>query len=168
MTKKSSEDELIALLPLERTWLDDLVDVLLHRPEGVAEVAALEIELRRRGRNLKENPEQTITRTMNSWTVNSRDVAQPVRGHLFERIAPGTWRLIGWPEPPDLIEVQQIRFSDHNYKRAWDLFVERVEKRPEWADMSKRRKLAVFAHKLLTHEGLRNYLKTLGGHPPEK
>lgn len=166
-----ADRDLIALLPLERTWLADAIEVMLHRPNGIAEADVLVIEIGRLGRDLRKTPKETITRTLNDWTVNAGDTVKEPRGALFERIDRSTWRLLSWPQAPDLIELQDIRFADEAYKRTWDFFVEKVREKPDaaqkWDAMTKRARLELFAEKLLAHEGLRNLLTVYGGTPPE-
>ena len=85
------------------------------------------------------------SRTINNYCSDANDVSREVKYNcnLFERVAPGTYRLRSWPERPDLIEIQRVKFDDDAYHSTWELFLTGV---PESANsMSKRELLEVFA-----------------------
>ncbi len=50
-----SRDPLFAL-PLHRTWLADIVEALLYRPDGRAEVAAIAVAIAGTSRDVGDTP----------------------------------------------------------------------------------------------------------------
>ena len=92
MSNQLTDAELLATLPVKRTWLDDIVDILLHRPNGTANIGAITLEMMRRDRDVGATPEATITRVINNYCGEANDVDRVVKHDLFARIAPGTYR----------------------------------------------------------------------------
>ncbi len=160
------DDELIDKLPLSRSWLDDIVEVLLHRPNGEAEIDAIVTALMKIERNIGAEAESTVTRTINNYCRNAGDTMKRVKHAIFERVAPGRYRLINHPFRPDLIEVQKISFEDRAYQQAWSLFCEIMAKKERWKIATNRKKLAAFSRHLINDESFRNLLITYGGEPP--
>ncbi len=78
-------------LPLHRTWLDDIVDILMHRPNGQAEVEAIAIGIMRTDRDVCATPQQIITRTINNYCSDANDALREVKCDLFERVASATY-----------------------------------------------------------------------------
>lgn len=152
-------EDLYKLLPLKRTWLDDIVEVFLKRPNGVAEIDAVVTSLLKTDRDMGSEGESTVTRTINNFCINARDSEAKTKHALFERIGPAQYRLLTFPNPPDLLEIQKTEFSDYAYQRVWTLFVERAKKNPKWATLSKRQRLETFARNLKENEKLQNMLK---------
>lgn len=137
-------------LPLHRTWLDDIVDILIHQPNGVAEVEAIANAMMRTDRDVRARPQETITRRINNYCSDANDTSKKVRFDLFERVAPGTYRLRGWPKRPNLIDIQNIEFDDPAYQIVWELFLRLVkEKVPEKVkSASNRRLLEIFTRNI--------------------
>lgn len=156
-------NELIDKLPLSRSWLDDIIEVFLHRPGGEAEVDAVVAALMKIDRNIGAEAESTVTRTINNYCRNTGDTEKRAKHALFERVAPGRYKLIS---RPDLIEIQKIRFEDRAYQQAWSLFCEIMAKEERWKIASNRKKLEAFSRHLINDESFRNLLITYGGEPP--
>ena len=121
-------NELIDKLPLSRSWLEDIVEVFLNRSNGEAEVDAIVTALMKVDRNIGAEAESTVTRTINNYCRNAGDTDKQVKHVIFERVAPGRYKLITHPSPPDLIEIQKIRFEDRAYQQTWSLFCEIMAK----------------------------------------
>lgn len=156
-----NEQDYLNDLPLERTWLADIVDAFLKSPRGEAEIEGILIYLiHKTKRDLGKKGESTITRTINNYCVNSGDTERKCRYPIFKRVGPSQYRLLSYPEPPDLIEIQQIRFSEHAFKRVWEAFCKQVEKKPKWEDMTKRERLIAFAKNLRSNERLQGLLES--------
>jgi hypothetical protein len=149
------ENQLLSLLPLKKTWLDDIVDVFLKRPRGEAEIDAIAIALMKTCRDIGVEPESTITRTINNFCINSGDVKTKPRFPIFEHIGPAKYRLLTYPNSPELLEIQPIVFSDDAYQETWKFFIRRAEKLPQWEQMSNREKLIVFSRNLLDNNQLK-------------
>ncbi|MDR5905666.1 hypothetical protein [Franzmannia qiaohouensis] len=161
-----NDDELLQLLPLKRTWLDDIVGVFLKRPNGVAEIDAVVASLLKTDRNMGAEGEATVTRTINNFCINAGDEEGKVRHPIFERIGPAQYRLLTFPNAPDLIEVQKIQFAEHAYQRLWEFFVSHAKKKPKWNELTKRQQLEAFARNLKENEQLQKLLEAYGGQPP--
>ncbi len=129
-------------LPLHYTWLGDIVDIMIHQPNGVAEVEVIANTMMRTDRYVGAKPQATITRTINNYCSDANDTSKKVRFDLFERVAPGTYRLRGWPKSPNLIDIQNIKFDDPVYQIVWELFFRLVkEKVPEKVKSASNRRL---------------------------
>lgn len=159
-------EELLHLLPLKRTWLDDIVAVFLKRPYGVADIDAVVTALLKTDRHMGAEGESTVTRTINNYCINAGDSKGEVKHAFFERINPGMYRLLTFPNAPDLIEIQNVQFSDHAWQRVWSLFVDLAKKNPKWKNATKRRRLEAFARYLRETGPLRNLLEDYGGELP--
>ncbi|MDW7748710.1 hypothetical protein [Halomonas sp.] len=160
-------EKLIEKLPLSSSWLEDIVDVLLKRPNGEGEIDSIVAALMRTDRDIGAEAESTVTRTINNYCRNSGDAEKKAKHEIFERLAPGCYRLLNYPSRPDLIEIQNIRFDDYAYQKAWELFYKSAAKDERWAAASKRKKLEAFSRSLLSNERLRDFLKACGSEPPE-
>ncbi len=143
-----NEQEYISLLPLKRTWLEDIAHALLRRPYGSGEVDAISLAIKHGERDVGDNLESTVTRTINNHCINAQDVNGKVKHPLFKRIAPATYTLLSYPEMPDLLEIQNIQFTEPGFKQAWDIFVYWWKSDPNWKTISKRKKLAIFSRSI--------------------
>jgi hypothetical protein len=148
------EDELLAGLPLERTWLDRIVDILLHRPNGTAEVKAIAIEMMRLDHEVGTEPESTITRTINNYCSDANDSDRRAKFDLFARVAPGTYRLRTYPNRPDLTEIQYIFFADAAYKKTWADFLNKTKSDKRFSTLNKRQLLVAFAERVRSNGSL--------------
>lgn len=115
-------------LPLHRTWLDDIVEILMHRPNGQAEVEAIANDMMRTDRDVGATPCETITRTINNYCRDANDASREVKYDLFERVARATYRLRSWPDRPDLIEIQGVKFDDDAHQSTWEFFLTQIQK----------------------------------------
>jgi len=155
-----NQDSLTSL-PIKRTWLADIVDTFLRRPNGEADIdAVLNHLMKKTKRELGREPEATVTRTINNYCENSGDLERQCTHPIFRRMGPGTYRLLGYPEVPDLLEIQGIEFSDSAYQRVWAFFCERAKSHPKWKGLTNREKLLAFSRNLESNEGLRELLRT--------
>jgi len=157
------DERLLGLLPLKKTWLDDIVGVFLKRSNGEGEVDAIVIALLKTDREIGVEVESTVTRTINNFCVNAEDADEKMRHPVFKRIGPGKYKLLSYPNSPDLIEMQNILFSDHAHQRLWTSFTEKAKSSPKWKTLSKRERLVVFSRNILQNEGLQNLLKAYEG-----
>lgn len=141
--------DLLASLPLRRTWLADIVEVLLHRPGGTAEVATIAAIIARTDRDMGDTPDQTITRTINNYCSDARDTGRTVQHDLFERTAPGTYRMRSYPSTPDLVEIQNIEFDDSIEGGACSMYWEALRqigtRAGRWNQITNRERLEIFA-----------------------
>jgi len=158
-----NEQEYISLLPLKRTWLEDIVKALLRRPYGVGEVDAIALAIQQGERNVRDNPESTVTRTINDHCINTLDVKRKAKHPLFKRIAPATYKLLPYPETPDLVEIQNIQFTEPGFKQAWDIFVYWWISDPDWNTVTKRKKLAIFSRSITEEPVLLDLIEAHGG-----
>lgn len=147
MTEKT-EEELLISLGLKRTWLADIVEVLLHRPNGQAEVDAIVIDVERLGNNTNDAPKETITRRINDFCSDANDADRKVAVDLFQRVSEGTYRLRNYPNPPDLIEIQKVEFDDCAMQRTWSDFCDHPSVKAKLSQISKRQALLAFARNI--------------------
>ena len=77
-------DYYFSKLPLTRSWLEDIDDVLLKRPEGTDEVDAIALAIEHNGKDVGDEPESTVTRTINNYCINASDMGHSVKYPLFE------------------------------------------------------------------------------------
>lgn len=154
-------------LPLRQTWLDAIVDVLIFRPDGIADVDTLANEIMKTDRDTGSNPKETITRRINDYCGDASDYQKQPKHNLFERVGPATYRLRGWPIRPDLLNIQQINFVDAAYSLCFEKFREIAEaKNPErFQKMTNRERLVAFANNIKPgaplHSTLQAYKQSL-------
>lgn len=158
-----NEQEYFSLLPLKRTWLEDIVRTLLRRPNGVGEVDAIALAIQHGERNIRDNLESTVTRAINNHCINAQDVQRKVKHPLFTRIAPATYKLLSYPKTPDLVEIQNIQFTEPGFKQAWETFVYWWKSDPDWNTVTKRKKLAIFSRSIAEEPVLLDLIEAHGG-----
>lgn len=164
LTATSGDEEYLATLPLERTWLSDIVEVFLASSRGINEIEGVLIALiKRTDRNLGKEGEATITRTINNYCVNSNDLARTSNHSLFKRIGPSQYKLLTYPFSPDLISIQKIRFSDHAYTNVWEFFNQKLAGNSKWLAMTKRERLVHFSKQLLENQKVKEMLRVYQG-----
>jgi hypothetical protein len=161
-----TNDELFSITHLERTWLYDIVEVFRKRPNGVAEIEVVIKALLKTDRDMKSEGESTVTRTINNFCINAADIESKVKHPIFERIEPSTYRLLSYPDTPDVFEIQNIKFNDYVYKKAWEILVFWVKDEPKWKTLTKRKRLEAFAIYLQKCEPLREFLISCGREAP--
>jgi len=147
-------------LPFKRTWLDDIIDELLHAPGGTDHVDAIVNRLMRTGRDLGKAPKETATRSINNYCRDAQDTDRVVTFPLFARVGPGTYKLLTYPNRPDLIEIRDIAFSDPAFQYVWGRFVDvmKHKHRAKWAGASQTSKLTVFVNGVVSESGALHYL----------
>jgi hypothetical protein len=113
----------VADLPLKRTWLADIVDVLLFCPNGTAHVSTIADHVMKAGRDVGAEPESTITRAINNFCSHARDAEHAPKADLFARVDIATYKLRSYPARPSLIDIQDVEFSDDAFQYVWARFV---------------------------------------------
>jgi hypothetical protein len=109
--------------------LADIVDEFLRAPEGIDHVDAIVNRLMRSGRDVGKNPKETVTRRINDHCPDAKDTDRTVTHPIFARIEPGVYRLLTFPDRPNLIEIQEVKFTDPGYKYAWQKFSSEMKSR---------------------------------------
>ncbi len=128
-----------------KSWLPQIVDAL-HDRNGQAHVediasSPLLSERRRQNHAVRE----TITRTVNDFCSDAGDLAKdpPAAGDprdVFQKVAPATYRLRGFPKKPNVCDLVRIEFDDERMDRTWRMFTQIVGRNPasssKWETMS--------------------------------
>jgi hypothetical protein len=145
----------LELYPLATKWLSDIVDALLARNNGTAHVRELARELW--GDHDINEIESTITRRLNDFCSDAQDFKKSKEFDLFARVAPATYRLRGFPNKPDIVEIQRIEFEDAAMQSTWDYFSKLAGQKDGWAAASKRKRLTAFSRFVAKEPGLSVY-----------
>jgi hypothetical protein len=115
--------EFLVTYPTTTKWLDDIIDALLHEPNGTAHVTTLAHKLRQHSEERDIlTIEATITRRINDFCSNAADFNKSRDHDLFERVERATYRLRSFPEKPDIYELTTIRFVDPAMLSMWKIF----------------------------------------------
>ncbi len=140
----------ISDLPIRQTWLDAIIDVLIRRPDGTADIKTICNEIMKTGRDTGTYPEETITRCINNFCGDANDRTRKPQYDLFERVGAATYRLRTWPARPDLINVQRIEFDNHSYSRCFEAFRIAAEKKygEKFQQMTNRERLEAFVRNI--------------------
>ena len=157
-----NDEQLLGRLPLKRTWLDDIVAILLRRPNGEGEVDAIVTSLLKTRREVGAEVEATVTRTINNFCINTGDTEAKVRYRLFQRTGPAKYKLLTYPDAPDLLEIQEVQFSNAAHQHVWKFFVKKIGSDPRWAVMSKRERLVAFSRSLIESQLMQGMLDEYG------
>lgn len=157
-----NNEDYLALLPLTRTWLEDIVYSFLKRPDGIGEIDAIVLAIKHTGRDVGDKPESTITRTINNYCVNTGDSERSAKHPIFKHIDRGTYRLLDYPNMPDLIEIQNIKFAEPGFKEAWKYFVDIAKKHPNWGTATKRKKLVTFVRYIADQPYMQKLIEAYG------
>ena len=139
--------EFLVTYPTTTKWLDDIIDALLHEPNGTAHVTTLAHKLRQHSEERDIlTIEATITRRINDFCSNAADFNKSRDHDLFERVERATYRLRSFPEKPDIYELTTIRFVDPAMLSMWKIFSELLQQRvpAKWKAATNRRKLEGF------------------------
>jgi len=136
--------DFLNVFPLKSKWLSRIVNVLFAKPLGTAHVEEIALDLY--GSSNREQIRQT-SRRISDFCSNALDFARSKEYDLFERVAPGTYRLRSFPARPDILQLIIIRFADEEIDQMWRLFVVREAKRQgsKWRTVSNVQRLALFA-----------------------
>jgi hypothetical protein len=147
-------------LPLKRTWLADIVDEFLRAPGGIDHVDAIVNRIMRSGRDLGKAPKETVTRRINDYCRDAKDSDRKVQHPIFAHVRPGTYRLLTYPDYPNLIEIQEVQFSDSAFRYAWQKFSAEMKSSQSaaWAALSKRERLIAFLEHAVRENAPRHYL----------
>ena len=95
------KEEYFKLLHLTRTWLEDIVHAFLKRPNGVGEVEAIALAVKHNVRDVGDEPESNVTRTINNYCVNANDEERKQKIHFLNMLVPQ-------PTGYSLIQILQI------------------------------------------------------------
>lgn len=82
----------------------------MKRPGGIAEIDAVVTALLKTDRDMGSEGESTGTRIINNFCINAGDAEGKAKHAIFERIGPAQYRLLTFPNPPDLIEFKRRSF----------------------------------------------------------
>jgi hypothetical protein len=155
-----SDYELISTrLCVVKTLLDDLIECFLHRPDGVAHIEIVVKWLgRHTKRDLTETPTETVTRRLNDYTINANDRGNNgPRGRycLFERIERATWKLLTYPERPNLFDIQRSKIGHKGFEEGLKLV---HEQHPETKEMPRTRQFKILLDNYDTNSDFREYI----------
>jgi hypothetical protein len=140
-------EDLLALHPLERSWLDEIVDLALGRAEGQVTVGELVQALAPPG--ARTPVERTVRLCLEDFSSGVDGAGRPA-WDLFCRTGPQRYRLRSRPVRPDILEFVEIRFREPAVQSAFDTFANMIEgQQPAlWAAADNRRRLDAFARVL--------------------
>jgi hypothetical protein len=140
--------------------LADIVDEFLRAPKGIDHVDAIVNRLMSSGRDVGKAPKETVTRSINDYCPDAKDADHTVTHPIFARIEPGTYRLLTFPDRPDLVEIQDFKFTDPAFRYAWEQFSKEMKSRQQsvWAALSKRGMLTAFMEYAVRPSGAMHYL----------
>lgn len=137
-------EDLLALHPLERSWLDEIVDLALGRPEGEVTVADLVQALAPPG--ARTSVERTVRLCLEDFSSGVDGAGRP-DWDLFFRAGAQRYRLRRHPVRPDVLDFVEIRFRDPAIQSAFESFAEMIESQQPalWAMADSRRRLDAFS-----------------------
>jgi hypothetical protein len=140
-------ENFLALHPLERSWLDEIVEIALGRPEGAVTVAALVQALAPPGG--RTPIERTVRLCLDDFSSGLDGPGRP-DWDLFHRAGPQSYRLRSHPVRPEVLAFVEIRFREPAVQSAFESFAEMIEgQQPAlWATADNRRRLEAFARVL--------------------
>ncbi len=140
-------EDFLALHPLERSWLDEIVDFALSRPGGAVTVAGLVQALASPGGAAAV--ERTVRLCLDDFSSGLEGPGRP-DWDLFHRASPQSFRLRRHPVRPDVLDFVEIRFREPAVQSAFESFAEMIEgQQPAlWAAADNRRRLDAFARVL--------------------
>jgi len=140
-------EDLLALHPLERSWLDEIVDLALGQTEGQVTVGELVQALAPSGG--RTPAERTVRLCLEDFSSEIDGAGRP-DWDLFCRTGPQRYRLRSHPVRPDILEFVEIRFREPAIQGAFETFADMIEgQQPTlWAAADNRRRLDAFARVL--------------------
>ena len=112
----------LAEYPTTVGWLDEIIDLLARYPRG-AHVRTLARDLSKSDPNV-DAVEQAVTRAINNYCGDARDLKRSPKYNLFERVEPATYRLRTYPQKPDLFDLLGIEFKDATMQQVWKWFTD--------------------------------------------
>jgi hypothetical protein len=140
-------EEFLALHPLERSWLDEIVDVAVSRAEGEVTVADLVQAL---APPRERTPvERTVRLCLEDFSSGVEGPGRP-EWDLFFRAGAQRYRLRTHPVRPDTLEFLDIRFREPAVQSAFEAFADMIESQQPalWAGADNRRRLEAFSRVL--------------------
>jgi hypothetical protein len=146
-------EELLALHPLERTWLDEIVDLAESWAGGEVTVAELVEALA--PPEARSSVERTVGLCLEDFSSGEDDVGRP-DWDLFFSAGVERYRLRRHPVRPDTLDFIEIRFREPAVQSAYEWFAEMIgSQQPAlWASADNRRRLNAFAKVMAYSEGL--------------
>jgi hypothetical protein len=140
-------EDLLRLHPLERSWLDEIVDIAVSRAEGEVTVAVLVQALAPPG--ARTSVERTVRQCLDDFSSGLDGGLRP-DWDLFYQIDAQRYRLRSHPVRPDLLDHVDIRFREPAVQDAFESFAEMIEsQQPKlWAAADIRRRLDAFGRVL--------------------
>jgi hypothetical protein len=140
-------EEFLALHPLERSWLDEIVDLALSRADGEVSVADLVQALAPPGG--RPAVERSVRFCLEDFSSGLDGAGRP-DWDLFLRLSPQRYRMRRHPVRPDTLDFVEIRFREPAVHSEFVSFAEMIEgQQPAlWAAADNRRRLEAFARVL--------------------
>jgi hypothetical protein len=140
-------EDLLALHPLERSWLDEIVDVAVGQSEGQVMVGDLVQAMAPSGG--RTAIERTVRLCLEDFSSGVDGAGRP-DWDLFCRMGPQRHRLRSHPVRPEILEFVEIRFREPAVKSAFETFADMIESQQPalWAAADNRRRLDAFARVL--------------------
>jgi hypothetical protein len=140
-------EEFLALHPLERSWLDEIIDLALSRAGGEVSVADLVKALAPPGG--RTTVERSVRFCLEDFSSGLDGAGRP-DWDLFFRVSPQRYRLRSHPVRPDVLDFVEIRFREPAVQSAFESFAETIEgQQPAlWSAADNGRRLAAFARVL--------------------
>ena len=140
-------EDFLALHPLERSWLDEIVDLALSRPQGEVTMASLVQALAPPGG--REAVERNVRLCLEDFSSGLDGPGRP-DWDLFLRAGPQRYRLRSHPVRPDILGFVEIRFREPAVQSAFESFAKMIEgQQPAlWTGADNRRRLDAFARVL--------------------
>jgi hypothetical protein len=137
-------EEFLALHPLERSWLDEIVDLAMSRRAGEVTVAGLVEALAPPGG--RAPVERSVRLCLEDFSSGLDGPGRP-DWDLFHRAGPQSYRLRSHPVRPDTLDFVEIRFREAAVQTAFEAFAAMIEgQQPDlWAAADNRRRLDAFA-----------------------
>ena len=135
--------------PLKSRWLDDCIDILMERPRGTAHVDEIAHALLASGKREKESIKEIITRRLNSFCSDAEDFEKNANCDLFQRVAPNTFHVRGFPHRPNTLDLIPVGFEGRAMQRSWELFAKAANDKfaEKWASLSNLDRLSAFVTK---------------------
>ncbi len=120
-------EKFLVRFPIERAWLDDIIDFLLQEPKGIASKEKISLGLansHNHVRALKETVESAIGPRCKG--VQKLDTSQTP---IFELIEPGVVRLLNYPDRPQTSSENDFKFVDVTAQFRYGCFIELLKKK---------------------------------------
>jgi hypothetical protein len=161
MPDQSDLDAFLTEFPLKSKWLDDIITVLLRRPNGTAHVSSIGRDLW--GERYVDSMDQTITRTINNFCSDAKDWHKTPEYDIFKWVEAATYRLRSHPNRPEIIELVRVEFDDADMNYVWKTFCDKAKKKDaaKWNSFGTSRRLSAFAANFRKNPAWRNMYNRL-------